>query len=66
MGVEGVSGTWAPLEQHQMSLFHPPASGRGWGGAEDRGYQAEVRGSGRLGVLRKLGHPLAWGIRIHI
>lgn len=24
-----VVGTWAPLEQHQMSLFHPPAPGGG-------------------------------------
>lgn len=38
-----LSGTWAPLEQHQMSLFHPPASGGGGGevgGAEEQRTEA--------------------------
>lgn len=39
-GRGGVLGTWAPLEQHQMSLFHPLASSGGWGervgGAEEQ------------------------------
>jgi hypothetical protein len=45
-----VLGTWAPLEQHQMSLFHPPASG--WREPEDRGC-LEGSGEQRCGYPRE-------------
>lgn len=45
----GVSGTGAPLEQHQMSLFHPPAGGREPGPEEESRTEAarhRFRGAG--------------------